>query len=196
MKRIGLLGGTFDPVHIGHLIIAEVVREEYELDRILFIPNLRHAFKDNHQILSVEHRLAMLRLALAGNPCFAICELEIARDGTSYSIDTVRQLYKTYARSQHQLYFIIGSDNLPQLHRWKEIEELTALCRFIVFKRSGFDVEQHYFPPNSNFSFTDTPLNIDISSSTIRQRTVAGESIRYLVPPEVERYILDKRLYA
>ena len=123
-QKIGLFGGTFDPVHTGHLIIAEIIREALQIDRILFIPAKIHAFKNNQHIQSSRYRLRMLELAIEDNPSFFVSDLELKKKGTSYTIDTIRILRQQYPEDQYKLYFLMGADNITQFHKWKEPDEL------------------------------------------------------------------------
>jgi nicotinate-nucleotide adenylyltransferase len=194
LKKIGLFGGTFDPIHTGHLIIAEVIREALQLDQVLFIPAKMHAFKNNQYILSSRHRLRMLKLAIGDNPYFFISDLELKKEVTSYTIDTVRTLRQQHPVDQYKLYFLMGADNVAQFHKWKEPAELVKLCNFVVFGRPGFYIESKSEPLVSKFQFVEVPL-LEISSTEIRTRLQQNLSIRYMVPPEVEAYIRAHALY-
>jgi nicotinate-nucleotide adenylyltransferase len=194
LTKIGLFGGTFNPVHTGHLIIAEVIREALQIDRILFIPAKIHAFKNNQHIQSSRHRLRMLELAIEDNPSFFVSDLELKKEGTSYTIDTIRILRREYPEDQYKLYFLMGADNIAQFHKWKEPEELVKLLDFVVFGRPGFDAEPESGPLVSNFQFVEAPL-LEISSTEIRKWLRQNRSIRYMVPPQVEAYIREHALY-
>jgi nicotinate-nucleotide adenylyltransferase len=200
-KRIGILGGTFNPVHSGHLILAQDAQELFELDRILFLPCRQPPHKDQAQIIAARHRLAMLRAALRGNADFKICRWELERSGPSYTIETIRAL-----KAQHpewDLAFIIGADTLPELHLWHEIEQLLELCPFVTLTRPGFEASalsaaQLQLPapwPQILLSRTACGHRVDISSSEIRQRLRQKKSIRYLVPAAVANYIHKHSLY-
>ncbi len=189
-KRIGILGGTFNPVHAGHLIIAQAVVEKYHLDSVLFVPCYQtpHTYKNPRGLVSAQHRLRMLRLAIAGNPVFKVSDIEIKKGGKSYSIDTLRMLRDQYPKGT-KFYFIIGADVLSELATWRAIKQLRRSCHFITVARAGSkpyrQPRQYYLPQ---------PL-IGISSTTIRSRIKKARSIRYLVPLLVERYIIKHRLY-
>lgn len=193
-QKIGLFGGTFDPVHNGHLIIAEYLRDELHLDEIWFIPTGKHPLKDNRQITSVEHRLNMLRLAIADNEKFKISEIEIHRPGISYTIDTLNELTDKYRDSQPRFYYFIGMDNVNELPKWKDPHRILEKCQVVAFGRPGFQPqpEARQFVPR--IQFVHVPL-LEISSTFVRQRIKEGRSVRYIVPKEVERYIYEKALY-
>lgn len=201
-NRIGILGGTFNPVHLGHLALAGQAIEAYDLARTLFIPSAKPPHKTLKILASVEHRLAMLRLAVKDNAKFEVCDIEIRRGGPSYTIDTITELKKLNPAAEY--YFIIGADSLLELHMWKDIGKLLKLCRFVTFGRPGVDTGRvngsdiHLDPPWPGEllrNVTAGPM-LDISSSNIRRMVAEGASIRYLVPKEVEEYIAGHKLYA
>jgi nicotinate-nucleotide adenylyltransferase len=194
LRKIGLFGGTFNPIHTGHLIIAEVIRQALQIDQILFIPAKIHAFKNNQQIQSSRHRLRMLELVIRDNPYFLISELELNKEGISYTIDTIKMLRLQYPEDRYTLYFLMGADNVAQFHKWKEPAELVKLCNFVVFGRPGFEVDPKSDPLVSKFQFVEAPL-LEISSTDIRNRIQGNISIRYMVPPQVEAYIHQHSLY-
>jgi nicotinate-nucleotide adenylyltransferase len=194
LRKIGLFGGTFNPIHTGHLIIAEVIRQALQIDQILFIPAKIHAFKNNQQIQSSRHRLRMLELVIRDNPYFLISELELNKEGISYTIDTIKMLRLQYPEDRYTLYFLMGADNVAQFHKWKEPAELVKLCNFVVFGRPGFEVDPNSDPLVSKFQFVEAPL-LEISSTDIRNRIQGNLSIRYMVPPQVEAYIHQHSLY-
>lgn len=197
--KIGLLGGTFDPIHNGHLTIAEEARKKLELDTIVFIPARHPWLKSNRDITDSQHRLAMVRLATASNPHFEISTAELDRPGPTYTIDTVEAL-KTEFDLLDDIYFIAGSDAIADLPRWKDPERVVALCQIVGIGRPGtpdIDTEalKSLIPGVSDcLRSVDIPP-IDISSTAIRERVKAGLSVRDLVPPEVENYIAEHRLY-
>lgn len=186
MRKIGILGGTFNPPHLGHLIIAEHVRDELALEEIWFVPTYISPHKEKLNI-SVKHRLNMLRKAIEGNKYFFINEIEINRAGTSYTIDTITSLTKQYPNDE--FYFIIGADMVEYLPNWKRIEELISLVTFVGVNRRHHSLSSRY--PVKN---VDVPL-IDISSTEIRARIKQNKSIKYLVPNNVQQYIEENRLY-
>ena len=197
--RLGVLGGTFDPVHLGHLIIAEQARTELSLDKVLFVPAGRPWFKDDTDVTVTESRLEMLRLALKGNPHFAIDIQELERAGPTYTVDTVAKL-RAESTDDTEIFFIIGLDALAELGRWQDPQRLVKLCRFAGMKRPGYtvlDVQtlEKAIPTVSTKIHLAENVQVDISSSDIRCRVQRGQSIKYLVPESVERYIREKGLY-
>jgi len=199
--RIGLIGGSFDPVHLGHLIIAQDALERLELDEVVFIPAAIPPHKQHLRQADPQHRLNMLRLALEGDLRFSVSDAEILRSGVSYTIDTVR-MFRT-DRPHAELVLIIGSDTLVDLHTWYKIDELLHLCDVASFLRpGGHEVSEIRQRIGLSDAFRDRLLGnlveahlIDISSSEIRMRVAEGLGIRYLVPPEVEMYIYEHGLY-
>ena len=197
--EIGLIGGTFDPVHLGHLIIAEEVRGKLGLSKIIFIPAGKPWFKDDRVITAGEHRMAMVRLGIGSNPYFEVSLAEMGRSGPSYSVDTVSAL-RSEQGPGHGLYFIIGPDALSEIHRWKEPAKMVEECLLIAVGRPNSvkvdlsELEVAIPAIRSRIRCIDVP-EIGISSTEIRDRVKKGASIRYLVPPEVERYIYEQELY-
>ena len=197
--EIGLLGGTFDPIHLGHLIIAEAVREKLCLSRVLFVPAGQPWLKAAREITAPEHRLQMVELAIESNPHFAVSTYELDRPGPSYSVDTAAS-FRDETGTDAGLYFIVGADALAELPRWKEPAKLAALCRIIGVGRPGAPkpdlsaLEAAVPGVSSRIKLLDVP-EIGISSTQIRERVKKGLSIRYLVPPEVGNYIYENKLY-
>jgi len=205
-QRIGILGGTFNPVHLGHLIIAQMVAKKYRFNQVLFIPCYLppHKYKQPRGLIQAKHRLQMLRRAIADNPLFKVSDIEIKRGGKSYSIDTIRSLQSGYPEGC-KFYFIIGADTLRELSTWHAVNELVRLAYFVTVARPG---KQEVKPDWSNIAavfgegvarvlrryYSDRPL-IGISSKEIREKIKRGESVKYLVPPSVEQYIIKHRLY-
>ena len=200
-QKLGILGGTFNPVHHGHLILAQDALEHFGLDRVLFIPSAQPPHKRIEKLAAAEHRLAMLRAAIGDDPCFEVSTIELERQGPSYTIETIKALHA--ARPETTLHFIIGTDSLLELHQWYQIGELLKLCEFVTMLRPGFPVEHlteerlNLPPPWGGRLLTNLfPGHAaDISSTDIRQRAAAGRSIRYLVPAAVARYIAAEGLY-
>ncbi len=187
-NRIGILGGSFDPIHIGHLILAEYALTECKLDKILFIPNRIPNLKQPPQA-SARHRYQMIKLAIQDNPKFEVSDIEIKREGISYSYDTVTALKKKFKNDK--LFFIIGSDAYNSLPKWKNFKKLITEIEFIVAIRPGSKIKKI---PQIKFQLLNIP-EIAISSSYIRKRVKKGRSIRYLVPDRVWQYICEYKLY-
>lgn len=186
--KIGILGGTFNPIHIGHLILAEEARERIGLDKVIFVPTFLPPHKDNSDIAPAKDRLNMVRLAIKGNRHFLVSDVEIRRDGRSYTIDTLKEFNKKYSRQD--LYFIIGSDLLKYLDDWKDLDEIIKLVKFIVVTRPGFPLEK--IP---SYIKTMAIRAVDVSAFEIRSCVKENKSFRYLVPEAVYKYIVNKKLY-
>jgi nicotinate-nucleotide adenylyltransferase len=199
--RIGLFGGTFDPVHVGHLILAEQCREQGRLDQVWFVPAARPPHKLERAITPFAQRVEMLSLAIAGYPVFRVEELEKDRFGPSYTADTLVELHARLPEAE--LFFILGSDSLPDLPKWHQPRRVVELATLLVTQRAGWPV-----PPLAELRVAlqlaeSTPLRlqvvevplIDISSSDLRRRAADNRSLRYFVPRAVECYIAEKGLY-
>lgn len=196
--RLGVFGGTFDPIHYGHLVAAEEVRYRLQLDKVLFVPAGVPPHKLDHDITPTRHRVAMLELALASNPGFALSRVDIDRHGPCYTVDTLALLHQEYGPGA-ELFFLMGMDSLADILTWKEPERLIRLARIVVVGRPGFqaDVDEldKVLPGAAErISIVDTPL-MEVSSSDIRRRVREGAPIRYQVPDAVEAYIRAHRLY-
>ncbi len=211
--KIGLFGGTFDPIHWGHLRSAEEVREAFHLDRVLFIPASVPPHKQRQDATAALDRLKMVRLAIAKNPGFAVSDVEILRPGKSYSLDTLRDFARQ--RRNDSLYFILGVDAFREIGSWKDFQEIFPLCHMIVTSRPGcgdllklgdipvaarklfcYDPQKKAYRHTSGTRLHFLKLtDIAISASEIRARVKAGKSIRYLVPSGVEAYIKRRGLY-
>lgn len=197
--NIGVLGGTFDPVHRGHLKIAEVAMQRLDLDRILFMPAGEPWLKAEKEITPSQHRKKMLELAIEGYPRFAISTIELERPGATYTIETLEILHAGMD-SATDIFFLMGWDSLIQLPQWKRPSELIQMCRIVAFTRSGMwqpdlkTLEKKVPGIIHNTIILDMPP-VDISSSDIRDRISKGLSIEGLVPEGVEEYILNNRLY-
>lgn len=190
MKRLGLYGGSFDPVHLGHLLVARAAMEELQLDRLFFIPAAQSPLKPERQPAPANFRLQMLRLALVGETRYEIDLQEIDRGGASYTIDTLRDYAQRFPKAQ--LYYLIGADNASQLHRWRESDQFARLAEFVVIPRpGGGDAELP--PPFRGQALRGFPLGV--SSSEIRGRIKAGLPVDLLVPPAVAEAIRVNRLY-
>jgi nicotinate-nucleotide adenylyltransferase len=201
-RRVGVLGGTFDPVHYGHLVVAEEVRELLSLDRVVFVPAASPPHKRGIAISPVQDRAAMVEIAIAGNPTFAMSRIEMNREGPSYTADTLA-LFAAEADRQkavRELFFILSAEALALLPEWHEPRRVLELAHLVVVPRPGSPVPA---PAEIGARFGDQAgrvLAVDTlplahSASDIRRRAAAGRTIRYLVPPAVEAYICDHHLY-
>ena len=188
--KIGLYGGSFDPVHLGHLLVAQAAREELELTRLFFIPTAQSPFKPGNQPASAGERLRLLRLALAGKTWCEIDGQEIQRGGVSYTIDTVRDYAARFPGAE--IFYLIGADNVAKLSEWREAPELARRARFAVIPRPG-QAEVPFPSPFRGRMLRGFPLGV--SSSQIRIRVKAGEAIDHLVPATVAEAIRDAALY-
>jgi len=197
--KIGIMGGTFNPIHYGHLIVAEDVREKCCLDKVLFIPSGQPPHKPDSEVISAEHRYEMVRLAVESNPFFEASQIEVERSGLTYSINTLQELKQIYKDAS--IYFIIGADVVGELVTWKEYERVFKMCEFIAVLRPGYDNSAF----ESAVEFNERNLGariwkvqsrlVDISSTDIRERCKRRKSIKYLVPGKVEDYINAHGLY-
>lgn len=198
--RLGVLGGTFDPVHLGHLIIAEEARACLGLEEVLFIPTGQPWLKGGRSISLAVHRVEMLRRALEGNPHFRLSTMEVERPGPSYTVDTLEELHRSRGEGL-EVYFILGMDSLREFYRWREPRRVLELCTLVVARRPDGPPED----PQSLIQgpFPGVPLRlvplrsplIGISGTEIRRRVSQGITIRYRVPQAVEEYILGQGLY-
>ena len=190
--EIGIFGGTFNPPHNGHLIVAEYLRETLSFDRVVFVPTSISPHKQDERLVAPGARLAMVGLAIKGNPFFVASDVEVRRGGVSYTVDTLREMDRQYPNDV--LHLLIGMDNLREFHTWKDPEEILTLARVIVMTRPGFGsaIGRNRFA--RKMSVCGVP-EIDIASRDIRERVKEGMSIRYLVPAPVEKYIVAHRLY-
>lgn len=199
MKQICLIGGTFDPIHYGHLVVAEEVRQKFGIQKVIFIPAARPPHKMGQEISEPHHRVNMTRLATASNRYFEVSTIEIERQGLSYTIDTVQEIKSIY--KIETVYFITGADAVLEILNWKEAEKLLNMCTFIAATRPGYNLnnlkETLKSLPGEIFKKT-LPLEVpalSISSSDIRQRVREGRSIKYLLPEPVEQYIKENKIY-
>ncbi len=198
-SNLGILGGTFDPIHNGHLLAAEWAREVFRLQDIIFIPSARPPHKDLEVVLDSQHRYQMVELAVGDNTSFSVSAIELERAGLSYTVDTIAHYLQVYP--DMDIYFIIGVDALQLIYTWKDLDQLLKLCKFIVVTRPGYELDKndpcfHAVPTAlwDNLELLPIP-GLEISSSEIRRRVAEGKSIRYLVPPAIEKYIRDNNLY-
>jgi nicotinate-nucleotide adenylyltransferase len=212
--RIGIFGGTFNPIHLGHLRAAEEIREQFDLGRVIFIAAAVPPHKEVVDAIPGEHRMEMVRLAISNNPHFSLSDIEVKRPGKSYSIATIKFLRQQYG-SDSEMFFILGMDAFLEIGTWKSFQELFSLCHFIVMTRPGFDkpFSANILHPeiadafvydeggdcfvhrNGYSIYLQGVTFLDISSTRIREQVSKGRSVRYLLPPEVERYIRRHRFY-
>ena len=211
--NVGILGGTFNPIHLGHLRSAEEVREAFALDRIYLVPAAQPPHKSTHGLVAAPHRLKMVELAIADNPFFFASAIELERSGLSYSIDTIRHFRIELPSAS--LFFILGLDAFREIHTWKEYSHIPALCNLIVTSRPGIStppIDQllpvalqtmlWYDPAIKMYRHTSGHYltfheiqGLNISASQVRTIALQGKSLRYLVPSAVEAYIAEQTLY-
>lgn len=186
-KQVGILGGNFNPVHNQHLLIADQVGTALNLEKVYLMPEYLPPHVDEKDTIEAEHRLNMLKLAIADNPLFDIEQAELQRRGKSYTYDTMKALIAQNPDTDY--YFIIGGDMVEYLPKWYKIDELVEMVQFVGVKRPGYTIDTPY-----PIIWLDAPM-MDLSSSLIRKKIAQGCSIRYLVPEAVRNYILEKGLY-
>lgn len=187
--RLGVLGGTFDPPHVGHLIAAVDAYEALELDRVLLVPSAVHPFKQGRVRAPAELRAEMARAAVAGDERFEVEEMELRRTGPSYTVDTLRALRERWPDAE--IFFLVGADNVRDFPAWREPEEVARLARLVVVSRAGEGES-----PELPFPFlTLSVTRVDVSATEIRRRAGAGQSIRYLVPEAVREIVEREGLY-
>lgn len=192
VSKVGLFGGSFNPPHLAHLLIAELVREQFELERIVWIPNYQSPLKQDVGVASAHHRVAMTRLAIENNPFFEVSVVEVDREEISYTVETIRALQEMHPNVDFSL--IIGSDSLESFGAWRQPDEILDRVRVIVFRRPG---AESALPPRGyqeRVAFADAPL-LEISGTAIRERIHAGRSVRYWLPEAVRNYISKQGLY-
>lgn len=187
MTKVGILGGTFDPPHYGHLLIANEVLSELNLDEIWFMPNQEPPHKKKSESVENYDRLKMLELSLKENTAFKIEKIELERSGPSFTVDTMRLLNQRFPN--HQFYFIIGADMIEYLPKWHKIDELMELVKFVGVDRPKYSLETNY-----PITYVDVPA-FEVSSSMIRERVKRGMTVRYLLPDSVIDFIREKQLY-
>ncbi|HET6379586.1 MAG TPA: nicotinate-nucleotide adenylyltransferase [candidate division Zixibacteria bacterium] len=197
-QRLGVLGGTFDPPHVGHLWLAAMAADALDLDRVLFMPAGQPPHKPGHLVSSAAERLLMTRLAIAGDEAFELCTIEMERPGPSFTVDSIRELRRTYDGAE--LYLIMAADSLASIDTWREPETLLSLVKWAVGPRPGTPFPQRdalkrrFGDAASRIHLLDGP-SLAVSASEIRRRVAAGRTIRYLVPRAVEELIVERRLY-
>ncbi|MFC1977763.1 nicotinate-nucleotide adenylyltransferase [Chloroflexota bacterium] len=197
--NIGVLGGTFDPIHNGHIVVAEETRARLNLAEVLFIPAGQPWLKAGSPILAAEHRVQMVRLAIADEPYFKLSTVEIDRAGPSYTVDTITEL-QTRLGAGDELYFILGWDSLAQLPQWRQPSRLGKMCRLVAVPRPGYPLPdlnslEAIIPGLSRSLIVLDKPEIDIDATEIRKRVARGLSIRHLVPEPVDEYIRQHQLY-
>ncbi len=199
MRYLGIMGGTFDPIHYGHLVAAEGARHDLKLEKVIFIPAGRPPNKPNSCITELWLRYRMTCLAAASNPFFEVSPIEVERTGPSYTVDTVQMISRLYPGAQ--IYFIIGSDALIDIHNWKDIDRLLTICRFVAAARPGYQIDELWKKLNNligylrlNIICMEVPA-LAISSTDIRQRVREGRPIKYLLPEPVEDFVIKNQLY-
>ena len=199
-SRIGIMGGTFDPIHDGHLAAAEAARVEFGLCKVIFMPAGNPPHKQSQKISDAEHRYRMTALATSSNSGFEVSRLEVDKAGITYTFDTMEELRSIYGEAP-EIYFITGADAVLELLTWYKIGELLTLCKFIAVTRPGFDIwklEQKIAEISSKYDgeiiCLEVPL-LEISSTDIRERIKNGKPVKYLLPEEVEAYIHKNGLY-
>jgi len=198
--KLALMGGTFDPIHFGHLVMAEAARIQFGFDQVIFVPSGTPPHKTHKQITSAVHRYIMTVLATMSNPYVHVSSFEIEREGPSYSIDTIKYFRDEYGK-EVDLYFITGADAMQEILTWKAVPELLKLCQFIAATRPGYclteleQVKEAIGPLGHARIHCVTTPEIDISSTDIRERLKNGKSIKYLLPETVEDYIYKQGLY-
>ena len=192
MKK-GIMGGTFDPIHLGHLVTAEEVRDYFHLDEVVFVPSARPPHKVGQVITSPEHRYLMVVLATITNPYFRVSRVELERVGPSYAVDTLRY-FREFWGDESEIYFITGADAFAQISRWNNPEELFRLCTFVAATRPGYKMVSMEEKYRQKVKMIEVSA-LAIASSEIRRRVKKGESIKYLVPEAVENYIKKNGLY-
>jgi nicotinate-nucleotide adenylyltransferase len=199
--RVGVFGGTFDPVHLGHLILAEQCREQGRLDQVWFVPAPRPPHKHERALTRFDQRVEMIQLAIAGQPAFRVEEIEKERSGPSYTVETVAELRRRHPADD--FYLLLGSDTLAEIHTWYDPARLLSMVGLLVMTRPGYPTrtteqmrEALGLPESAPvpIEVVDSPL-IDIASRDLRARAASGRSLRYLVPRAIEVYIGEKRLY-
>jgi len=199
IKSLGILGGTFDPIHYGHMVAAACARDAFQLDRIIFMPAAQPPHKDLAGVLDSRHRYNMVKSAVSDNADFEVSSMELERRGLSYTVETVANCRQLYPEAE--VYFILGTDALLLINTWKELDRLMQLCHFILVTRPGYQLNRN------EDRFRDIPASLwektfvlpipglFISSSEIRRRVAEGKTIKYLVPAAVEKYIIENKLY-
>lgn len=199
-KRFAVMGGTFDPIHYGHLVTAEAVREQFQLEKVLFMPTKNPPHKRNRLVTDSYHRYLMTVLATITNPYFEVSRLEIEREGVTYTVDTIRELRQIHGEDA-EIFFITGADAVLEILTWHNVEELLGMCQFVAATRPGFydhdmskKLEEIKTKYNKEIYRIEVP-SLAISSTDIRNRIKNNKTVRYLLPESVEYYIRKNKLY-
>ena len=198
--NIGLMGGTFDPIHMGHLVTAEEARQQFDLDYVIFVPTGLPPHKDKNAISLPEHRYLMTTLAVMSNPSFFVSRIEIDQKEPTYTIDTVRH-FSGWKEPEPEIYFITGADAILEIFTWKDYEDLLRLCTFIAVSRPGYSLDRFHETLNRTCPEMQQKVHLleipalAVSSTFIRERVALGKTIKYLTPEPVEQYIKKHGLY-
>jgi nicotinate-nucleotide adenylyltransferase len=199
MPYVGIMGGTFDPIHFGHLAAAEGARQQLGLDRVLFMPNRQPPHKVGQRVSATEHRAAMVKLAIAGNPDFAYTDLELHRAGPSYTIDTIRVFHELHPDWRSA--FVVGMDSLLEIQTWQDYPTLLTLTDLVVVSRPGYPAKRRdavlaALGPalTARIRLLETP-GVAVSATELRRLSAEGKSLRYLVPDAVAEYVREHQLY-
>jgi nicotinate-nucleotide adenylyltransferase len=192
VRRVGIMGGTFDPIHHGHLVAASEVASRFDLDEVVFVPTGQPWQKGDEKVSAAEDRYLMTVIATAANPRFAVSRVDIDRGGPTYTVDTLRDLRKVYGPDA-ELFFITGADALDKILSWKRLDEAFEQAHFIGVTRPGFELSDDHLPDHT-VSLVQVPA-MAISSTDVRARVAAGQPVWYLVPDGVVQYIAKRRLY-
>ena len=193
MKKVCLFGGTFDPPHIGHLLVAQTVAEAEDFEKIIFILSNQPPLKNDFS--KVDHRLSMLKMAVAGNPKFDISEIDIDRGGVSFTIDTIKEYKKIENLNSKEIYYLLGSDSLISFHKWEQAKDILNECQVLVAIRPGFRPSSIPSWVLKKIQFANIP-RFEISSTTIRKRWAEDKTIRYMVTQPVWEYVNAHKLYS
>ncbi|MDF9408320.1 nicotinate-nucleotide adenylyltransferase [Pelotomaculum isophthalicicum JI] len=199
MFKLGVMGGTFDPIHNGHLVAAEGARDELALDKVVFVPAGKPPHKPGHDIADPRDRYIMTGLAIASNEFFEVSSIEIERPGPSYTVDTIQSLMDRYPGAE--IYFITGADAILDIITWKNFEKLLSLCFFVAASRPGYPLDKLRQKVSAFIEYPERKIlsmeipALAISSTDIRRRVLAGKTIKYLLPEPVEDYIARHKLY-
>lgn len=200
IKKYGIMGGTFDPIHMGHLFVAEEIRTKLNLDKIIFVPTGNPPHKDGRRITDAKHRFLMTLLATATNSNFEVSDIEVNREGISYTIDTIKA-FREKCKDSAEFYFITGADALLELSTWKNIVELLNLCKFVAATRPGFkfsEMETEIERLEKKYKreiYAISVAALQISSTDIRERIRDGRNVKYFIPDTVKNYIDRNGLY-